>query len=176
MIRRPSLVVALAGSVAALTLVAACGSDNSTSSSSSTTVVSTTTSGVSTTTGPTTSNATGPSTTVSSSASTASAQLCAARDDLRTSIQSLTSPDVLKNGTAGLQDTVTKVKNDLQTVKSSASADLQPQVQAFETSLTALGNAISNVSSGGIGAVVSAASSAYQSGQALLTALESLKC
>jgi hypothetical protein len=173
MTRRP--LVALAGTVAALALVAACGSDNSSSSSTSAVIVATTTTSVATST--TSSSSAGASTTVlSSSAGTASPQLCTARDNLRTSIQDLTSADVLKNGTSGLQDAVNKVKDNLQAVKTNASADLQPQVKAFEDSLTALGNAISNVSSGGVGSVVTAASTAAQDGQTLLTALNSLKC
>jgi hypothetical protein len=169
MIRRP--LVALAGTVAALALVVACGSDNSSSSS---TVLTTTTS-VSASTSATTSGA-GTSTTVSSSSGTASSQLCTARDNLKTSIQDLTNVDVLKNGTSGMQDAVNKVKDNLQAVKTNASSDLQPQIQAFRDSLTALGNAVSNVSSGGVGSVVSAASSAAQTGQKLVTSLGSLKC
>jgi hypothetical protein len=156
MIARPY--VALVGIVAALTLAVACGSDNSSSSS---TVASTTTTA---------------STSSSASSGTASPQLCSARDNLRTSIQDLTNVDVVKNGTSGLQDALNKVKDNLQTVKSNASSELQPQIQAFEDSLTALGNAVSNVSSGGVGSVITAASSAAQSGQALVTSLGSLKC
>jgi hypothetical protein len=149
-IRHPSRI--LIGAVAALTLLAACGSDNS---NSSPTVASTTTS-----------IATG----------TASPQLCSAYDALKSSIQDLTNVDVVKNGTTGVQDALTKVKNNLQAVKSSASAQLQPQIQTFEDSLTALGNAITNLSSGGVGAVGTAAASAVRAGQALVTALGSLKC
>jgi hypothetical protein len=169
MIRRPF--VALAATVAALALVVACGSDNSSSSS---TVVSTTTS-VAPATSVTTTSA-GTSTTVSSSRGTASPQLCTARDNLKTSIQNLATVDVLKNGTSGVQDAVNKVKDNLQTLKANASSDLQPQIQAFQDSLTALGNAVSNVSSGGVGSVVTAASKAAQDGQALVTSLGSLKC
>jgi hypothetical protein len=173
MIRRP--LVALAGTLAAFALVAGCGSDNSSSSSSPSVSVSPTTTG-STSTSVTSNGAGTSSTTVSSSTATASPQLCTARDNLRSSIEDLTNTDVLKNGTSGLQDAVNKVKDNLQTVKANASSDLQPQIQAFQDSLTALGNAISNVSSGGVASVVTAASSAAKDGQTLVTSLQALKC
>jgi hypothetical protein len=151
MIRHP--LSALIGAVAALALLAACGSDNAKSSSPP--VASTTTS-----------IATG----------TGSPQLCSAFDALKSSIRDLASVDVVKNGTSGVQDAVTKVKDNLQGVKASASDQLRPQVQTFEDSVTALGNAISNVGSGGVAAVATAAASAVRAGQALVTALGSVKC
>jgi hypothetical protein len=158
--------VAILGALFALSLVAAaCGSDNS-SSSSTTTAAPTTTS---------TSSSTSTSST-STSAGSGNAQLCADRDALTASIQDLTSVDIVKNGTAGLTTALTKVKDNLAAVKASASAQLQPQVKAFEDALTALGTAVTNLSSGGVASVVTAATTAGQAGSTLITSLSSLKC
>jgi ABC-type phosphate transport system substrate-binding protein len=140
----------------ALALLGACGGDNSSSAPPGTT---------------TTVPAPGSSTAV-----TASAALCSARDALKSSIQSLTSVDVVKNGTSSLQSALEKVKTDLQAVKAAASAELQPQVKALEDSLQQLGTALTNTGASGVAGVVSAATAVAQSGSALMASLQSLKC
>jgi hypothetical protein len=158
--------VAILGALFALSLVAAaCGSDNSSSSSTSTAAATTSTS---------TSASTSAST--STSAGSGNAQLCADRDALTTSIQDLTSVDIVKNGTAGLTAALTKVKDNLAAVKASASAELQPQVKAFEDAITALGTAVTNVGSAGVASLVPAATTAAQAGSTLVTSLSALKC
>jgi hypothetical protein len=71
---------------------------------------------------------------------------------------------------------MTKIKDNLRAVRAAASAQVQPQLQTFQDSLTALGNAISNAGSGGFAPVATAAASAVRSGQAVITALGSFKC
>jgi hypothetical protein len=154
--------------------VGACGDDDSSSSSAATTGAASTTAAA---TSRTTSRA---STTTPANGATTSAaasdELCSARDSLGSSVQDLTSVDVVKNGTSSLQAAVSKVKDNLQTVKAEAGDELRPQVEAMETSLTQLQDAVSNVSSGGIRAVSTALSDVGQTGSALLTSLQSLKC
>ncbi len=102
--------------------------------------------------------------------------MCSARDELRDSIQNLTSVDVVKNGTSALQSALATVKTNLQAVKAAASADLQPQVKAFEDSLQQLETALGNTGSSGVSGVATAATAAAQTGAALLASLQSLKC
>jgi len=90
---------------------------------------------------------------------------------LATSITGVTS-----TGTAGVQTALDKVKTDLASVKQQAKADLAPQVTATESALTTLQNAVTNVGSNGIGAVVTAATAFATSVSTLGTSLNSLKC
>jgi hypothetical protein len=112
----------------------------------------------------------------SSSPGTASAEVCAARDELQTSITDLEDVNVVANGTSGLQAAITKVKDNLATLKSAAGDELQPQVTAAEDALTDLQSALKDVSAGGMAAVVTAAAKAASTGGALLAALQDLKC
>jgi hypothetical protein len=145
--------VMVAGAVALVPAVAACGSDNSSSS-----VV----------------------TTVTTSATTATiasnAALCTARDNLKGSIQELTGVDVIKNGTSSLQAALTKVEDNLQAVKDAAGPDLQPQVTAVQNAVNELSTAVANVSSVGVAGVVTAARGVGSAGTTLLTSLDKLRC
>jgi len=95
---------------------------------------------------------------------------------LKTDVQGLASVDLVKNGTSGLQDALTKIKNDLQAVKSSAGSDLQPQVNALQTAVDQLSTALSNASSVGVAGVATAAKNVATAGSTLLTSLDQLKC
>jgi len=147
--------------------LAACGSD---SKSSSTTEAAPTTEAAVTTEAAGTTAASG-----SSTPGTASAELCAARDDLQSSITDLKDVN-LSSGTAGVQAAITKIKDNVATLKSTAGDDLQPQVTALQDALTDLETALKNVSSGGMAAVISAGTKVATTGAALLTALQGLKC
>jgi hypothetical protein len=175
-IRQPVRVLLV--TTASLALMVGCGDDDD---STSPTAATTTAGPATTTTGPATTT-TGSATTTTastsgtSSAGTSNAALCSARDQLKTSIQGLTSVDLVKNGTSGLQQAVDDVKTNLATVKSSASSELKPQVTALETSLQQLQTALSDTGSAGVAGVVSAAKGVAQSGSALVTSLDNLKC
>ena len=140
--------------------IAACGSDNS-SSSSTTVAVSVVTT--------TTSATSGASTSVGAS----NAALCSARNALTTSLQDLASADVIKNGASSLQAPIDSIKKNLADVKAAAGADLQPDVKAFEDSLTQLQTAVSN---GGVAGIATAATAVAKSGATLLASLQTLKC
>jgi hypothetical protein len=58
-------------------------------------------------------------------------------------------------------------------VKSAAGTELQPEVKAFEDSLTQLQTAVTN---GGVAGIATAATGVAQKGATLLTDLQSLKC
>jgi hypothetical protein len=160
--RRSGPILALG--FATVLALAACGSDNSSSSSVSTvTTVATTTATTTTVT----------TTTASTTSGQASAQLCQARDALQTSVKDLGNVDVVKNGTAGVKDALTKVKDNLAAVKAAAGDQLQPQVTAFQDALTQLDTAVGQSSGGGI---VTGLKNVSTTGATLLSALSSLKC
>jgi type VI protein secretion system component VasK len=151
----------------ALVAMAACSSDKTSGGSSTTAAAATTAAGTTTTvSGGTATTGTGGS----------SAALCTARDNLQKSFDDLKSVNILQNGTAGLQTALTDVQTNLQAVKASASADLQPQVKAFEDSLANLQTALKNATSGNVAGVATAATAVVSSGATLLGALQSLQC
>jgi len=146
--------------------LAACGSS---SKSSSTTAAA---SSESTSAGPTTAPGSGDT----ESTGTASAEVCAAKQDLQTSITDLKDVNIASSGTSGLQAAITTIKDNLSTLRSAAGDQLKPEIDTFQTSLDDLQTAIKNVSSGGVAAVVTAVKDAGTSGADLLDALSELKC
>ena len=149
-----------------LVSLAACGSSSSSSSTSE----------ASPSTAATTAATTGAAASGGSTPGTASAEVCAAREELRTSITDVKDVDIVANGTSSLQAAITKVKDNLTTLKSTAGDELQPEVTALQDALTDLQSAPDDVSSGGVAAVVTAAGHVATTGASLLTDLESLKC
>jgi hypothetical protein len=118
---------------------------------------------------------------------TGNAAMCAALDDLQSSMKALTSVDFinrtatdtglsLASGKSELQTAVSNVNDDLQAFKAAASSQLQPQVKAFQDSLDELGSAISNVRTVGVGRVITADSNAIEEGSKLTTALSHVRC
>ncbi len=137
-----------------LTLVgAACGSDDNSSSS------------------------TEPATTVEATTTTSSNEaLCEARDQLRSSVEALTSVDVVKNGTSSISAAIDEVKTNLEAVKSAASDELKPEVDDFTSKLQDLQDAVGNAGSGGVSEIASAVTAAFRSGQTLVTSLQNMSC
>jgi hypothetical protein len=148
----------------------ACGSDSTSSSTSAATASSESkaTSGGATSTGASSGSGT-PS-------DTASAEVCAAREDLRSSISELKDVDVIANGTSALQTPLNKVEDNLTALKSAAGDELKPQVTAFQDAVDALETAVKDVGSGGVSAVATAAKDVATSGSDLLTSLDDLRC
>jgi hypothetical protein len=156
----PISVRTLAAVLGVVGLLGACGSSSSSSSRPTT---------------PTSATSTTASSTTANIAS--NAQLCSAREALKTSIQDLTNVDVVKNGTSAVDAALTKVRDNLQAVKSSAHGQLSPQVDALQNAVDQLGKSISNLSSGGsISGVVTAAKNVGQAGSNLSDALSNMKC
>ena len=84
--------------------------------------------------------------------------------------------DIVKSGASGLQTAVDQVKTDLQALRTSAAGEADDQIKAVEDSLNDLETAISNVSSGGEAAVVTAAATVVSSGSALVQSLQDIDC
>jgi hypothetical protein len=127
---------------------------------------------------PTAATTTSAAATTASSSATASAsatgtELCAARDDLRQSIDNLKNYNIVESGTSGLQSALTEIQTDLDAVKSSAGADIRPQVTSLQDALNDLTTAVSD---GSVPEAVTALPGVVTNGQALLTSLQDLKC
>ena len=112
----------------------------------------------------------------SSTPGTASAEVCAARDDLQTSITDFKDVSIVANGTTGLQAAITKVKDNLTALKSAAGDEIKPQVTDLQDALTGLQTAVSDVSSRGVAPVAAAAGKVAITGGELISALQGLKC
>jgi hypothetical protein len=114
-------------------------------------------------------------TTLPGPVSSASEASCAARDELQTSISDLSKIDVVRNGTSAITDALTRIQTALGEVRSTAAADVQPQIEAFQQSLdqlqTALGGGASQVT-----AIVRGIRDVASTGGTLLTSLRNLRC
>ena len=80
---------------------------------------------------------------------TSSAELCAARDQLKASLSALVSPALLTGGVAGIKSAVAAVQNSLQAVATAAKSDYAPEVGAVGSSLARLQAAVGGLGSGG---------------------------
>jgi hypothetical protein len=107
---------------------------------------------------------------------TASAELCAQRDAVKSSFDDLKDVNIVQDGASGIQDALTKVKDSLVGVEQAASDDLKPQVQAFKDALSNLETAVKDIGSGGAAAAVTALQEVGTTGDTLLTSLQSLDC
>ena len=158
MIRRLGRGVAAVGlGLGLLGLLGACASDDPSPTAATTTSAAATTA----------------SSSASASASATGTELCAARDDLKQSIDDLKNYDIVANGTSGLQSALTQVQTSLNAVKSSAGADIRPQVTSLQDALNDLTTAVSD---GSVTSAVTALPGVVSNGQALLTSLQDLKC
>ncbi len=107
---------------------------------------------------------------------TASGDLCADRDALRSSVDDLKSLDVVAEGTSGLESAVGKVKDDLSSLSSAAGDELKPEVDDVKKSVDDLETAVSQLGSGGAAGVPTAISDLQKSTSTLLDSLESGAC
>jgi capsule polysaccharide export protein KpsE/RkpR len=106
----------------------------------------------------------------------ASSELCTAREDLRTSITDLSNVSIVSNGTQGVRDAITKIRTNLAAVRSAAGSDLQPQIDAFQTSLDSLQSALDQSGTPPVASIVSGVRDVATTGATLLTSLNNLKC
>ena len=106
-------------------LMVSCGDDDDSASTAATTPAT-----PFATAGPTSTATTSPAESSATGSSTApSGDVCADREALRTSVDALTNVDVVAEGTNGVTSAVADVKDDLAALRSSAGAELQPQVR-----------------------------------------------
>lgn len=78
------------------------------------------------------------------------AQLCQARDDLRTSLDELTDPGLLTQGATAIGAAVDQAQNDLDAVVTAGRPELQPQLDALQSSLDELRTAVGSLGDGGV--------------------------
>ena len=124
-------------------------------------------------TGPTASSAP----TASSSSYPADKQeLCQARDQFESAVKALTDPALLTQGAAAIKAAVSQVQTDLQSVKTAAKQDSQPQIDALQASLQDVQAAVGHLGDGSAGhdmaALATAVASVGTGASALLTRLK----
>jgi uncharacterized phage infection (PIP) family protein YhgE len=124
----------------------------------------------------TTTTTTPPPTTNPGPVGSASAELCAARDELTSSISDLSNVDVVKNGTSAITSALDKIKQNLSEVRSAAGSDVQPQVEAFQRAVDQLQAAVSGSGAGRVAATVSGVRDVASTGATLLRSLGNLQC
>jgi hypothetical protein len=154
-------------------LMVSCGDDDDSASTAATTPAT-----PFATAGPTNTATTEPAAESSAAGSSTapSGDVCADRDALRTSVDALTDLDVVAEGTNGVTAAVSAVKDDLAALRSSAGADLQPQVQAVQDAVDELETAVADLDSGGAAAAVTAVAGVATSARTLLDSLEDSAC
>jgi hypothetical protein len=101
---------------------------------------------------------------------------CADAEDLRTSIAGLQDVDISEEGTNGLEAAVSAVQADLTALGESASAELEPEVDAVRGSLQELETAVTNLGSEGASQVLEAVAAVATSSSELLAALGDGAC
>jgi ABC-type glycerol-3-phosphate transport system substrate-binding protein len=144
---------ALAGALATLLALSACGDDDDgDQAANSTTTAETTTT------------------------STAEA-LCAAIDDVEQDIGALADIDVLAEGTDAIEARLTTIRQDLAEIRDLAPDIAPEEAAAFDSALRSLGDAITTLGDGSLTAesaqdVVSAGASTVEAGQAYLGSLD----
>jgi len=133
--------VAVSAMVAALAIaLAGCSSSTTPSTSTST----------STGTTPSASSTSPASSGTPSSYPAGKEQLCQARDQLKTSVASLTNPSLLQQGTVVIKAAVDQVQTDLNAVVAAGTQDYQPQVTALQSALQQLQSATGNLGNGNV--------------------------
>jgi hypothetical protein len=144
---------ALAGALATLLALSACGDDDDGGQAAN-----------STTTAEATTTSTGEA-------------LCATIDDAEQDIRTLADIDVLAEGTDAVEATLTTIREDLADIRDLAPDTAPEESEAFDSALASLGDAITAVADGSLTAesaqdVVAAGASTVEAGQAYLGALD----
>jgi hypothetical protein len=100
------------------------------------------------------SNASASSTTAGSSTSVTypagKEAVCQARDQLKTSVTALTKPALLVGGSAAVKAAVDQVQTNLESLKTAAKSDYQPQVDAVQTAVQTLKTDVGNLGDGAV--------------------------
>lgn len=97
---------------------------------------------------------------------------CADSEALRASVAALEEVDVAAEGTDGLTAAVETVQTDLAAFGASASAELQPLVEAVQTGITELESAIAAFDAEGAAPVLAAVSAVTSSAATLVDTLD----
>ena len=97
---------------------------------------------------------------------------------LKTDLSALADLDVISQGTDALKQQVTKIEDDLTSLKSSAKGSAATQIDAFDSSVTDLNSSIEKLGDGDLtiataGEAITAVSTTVTDGQAVFTELDS---
>ena len=110
-----------------------------------------------------------------SSNSSSKPAVCSDLDSLKASVQDLKNTNVRSAGLSAVQDDLTKIKQQLQAVETSAKGQYAPQIADLNTAIGKLTTSIDaakvSLNAGTLSAVASAAGSVVSSGQNLVTAV-----
>ncbi len=103
--------------------------------------------------------------------------LCAAIDDAEQDIGALADVDVLAEGTDAIEASLTTIREDLAEIRELAPDSAPEEAEAFDSALASLGDAITAIREGPITAesaqdVVAAGAAALEAGQAYFGALD----
>ena len=144
---------ALAGALATLLALSACGDDDDGDQAANST------------------------TTAEATTTSTSEALCAAIDDAEQDIRALGDIDVLAAGTDAVEASLTTIREDLAEIRDLAPDTAPEEAEAFDNALASLDDAITAIREGPITAesaqdVVAAGASTVEAGQAYLGALD----
>ncbi|HET6921158.1 MAG TPA: hypothetical protein VFI46_17100 [Jiangellaceae bacterium] len=144
---------ALAGALAILLALSACGDDDDGDQAANST------------------------TTAEATTTSTREALCAAIDDVEQDIRALGDIDVLAEGTDAVEASLTTIREDLDEIKELAPDTAPEEAEAFDTALASLDDAIAALGDGSPTAqsvqdIVAAGASTIEAGQAYLGALD----
>ena len=125
---------------------------------------------------PSASEDSGAAVTTTETVTTTTQDLCADRDALQASIDSLTEVDVRAEGSNGVEAALATVQEDLTAVGESADAELQPEVDALQDAIDELGPAVENIDDGGAAAAATAIADVATSAEKLIESLQDAEC
>jgi hypothetical protein len=102
---------------------------------------------------------------------------CAQAEDLRNSITDLSDVDVSEEGTNALDAAIDEIEQNANDLASTVSDDLEPEVDALESALGSLKDAIANIGDeGGVNAAVDAVQAVLTAADALIDKITSADC
>ncbi|HEY3723995.1 MAG TPA: hypothetical protein VGN59_11630 [Acidimicrobiia bacterium] len=95
-----------------------------------------------------------------SSSTTAKQAVCSDKDALQQSVKDLGDPSVVSGGKSSVTDALDKVQNNLDSLRKSAKANLQPQIDAVSSSVDRLKTVVKGFDSGSLSSNISKAGNA----------------
>ncbi len=123
----------------------------------------------STTSAPATTSATAKA----SASPTSTSAVCKSAQDLKNSLANLKVSNITANGLSAVQDEITKIQQQLQTLKTDAHGEFAPQIDALTSALSTLNTNLSaaraNFNGGTLAALASSAASVVTAGKNLVT-------
>jgi hypothetical protein len=149
--------------LAVVLVMSACGGDDTGSDAAGPTSGSTTA-------------ATEPGDGTTSPGSDATADVCAARDDLEQSVQALGDMDVVAGGTDAVEAALGDVRDDLAALRGAAGSDLQDEVSSLESAIEDLQGTLDGSTEPATGERLTALASVVTAGGALVQALQDIPC